>query len=113
MLTFLKRTAKNTVMETSDRKKAVYFQIDNGPLHPIDELTDSMVANSGGLVANIPTDVLPEPLLMPTMNESQDEQPNLDEPLPLPVMNFDKAKNQKAAKNVDNGLPEPLPLPTM
>jgi hypothetical protein len=113
MLTLLKRTRPNEVMPTTNRAEAIYFQVDDGPLRPIAELTDAMVANSG-VVANIPTDVLPEPLPMPTLNEGgQDEQPGPDDPLPLPKMNFDTTKTQKTARNSGDGLPSPLPLPTM
>lgn len=114
MITYLRRTAKNTVTPTTDRKQACYFQVnDTGPLHPIEQLTDAMVANSG-LVQNIPPDVLPDPLPLPTMNEGgEDEQPKPDDPLPLPTMNFDKDKGQKTARNSGDGLPSPLPLPSL
>jgi hypothetical protein len=72
------------------------------------------LATNGALVQNIPDDRLPEPLLMPTLNErGQDEQPGPDDPLLLPVMNFDTTKGQKTARNSGDGLPEPLPLPSL
>lgn len=123
MVTLLQRTAPNTIAETKDRAKAIYFQIDNGSLRPIDELEDEMMVdnNTQIVVQNIPASNKVEPLGLPTMNFEDEEevtgneQANADgvTPLGLPVMNFEPPgkKDKKLAKQTTNqyGI-EPLGL---
>ena len=105
MITFFKRTAKNEVEETNDKKEAIYFSTnaDGGTLHPISSLTDEIVAaNSGN---NIHLDVNGEVVTNVPANDS-----NLPEPLLMPSMNFDKKEKEDKIK-ADDG--EHLPLPIM